>query len=339
MSRRATILTLCVLLGLAGACSKQEQASDPAEEAFGALRAAWSEAETSEAKTKLAEDYLAAFPDTEYSGSMAGAIVHYRGNDLEDPEGAYEIVSAALEQIDSPDQRFAVSMELLSLSESVDIPLDVAQVANDLGAVRPLTFEEHQSVTETATDLEEWMVADEHALAASELATPEIYRADYPDREFTDEEIVPRVQRRKALSLAYDGWALYNLGDTELAFTRFAESDAVGSVSYLGVPNTPLYTFWGRAALAAGEIDRAVELLGAETLFGEDGSSAETFLREAYVAKNGDDGDFDEFLWSTRNELATSVEDFELADYEGNPVSLSEVGDGKVMLLAFWFPT
>jgi len=131
MSRRATILTLCVLLGLAGACSKQEQASDPAEEAFGALRAAWSEAETSEAKTKLAEDYLAAFPDTEYSGSMAGAIVYYRGNDLEDPEGAYEIVSAALEQIESPEPRFAVSMELLSLSDSVDVPLDVAQVAND----------------------------------------------------------------------------------------------------------------------------------------------------------------------------------------------------------------
>ena len=339
MSRRATILTLCVLLGLAGACAKQEQATDPAEEAFDVLRAAWSEAETSEAKTKLAEDYLARFPDTERSGWAASTIIHYRGNDLEDPEGAYEIVSAALERIESPDQRFEVSIGLLGLSDSVDVPLDVAQVANDLGAVRPLTFDEHQSVAETASDLEEWMVADEHALAASELATPEIYRADYPDREFTDEEIAPHVQRRKALSLAYDGWALYNLGDTDLAFARFAESDAIGSVSYLGVPTTPLYTFWGRAALAEGDVDRAVELLGAETLFSEDGSSAEPFLREAYVAKNGDDEDFDEFLWSTRNELATSVDDFELVDYDGNPVNVSEVGDGKVMLLAFWFPT
>jgi len=339
MSRRAIILTLCVLLGLAGACAKQEQATDPAEEAFGVLRAAWSEAETSEAKTELAEDYLARFPDTEYSGSMAGAIVYYRGNDLEDPGGAYEIVSATLERIESPDQRFEVSMELLSLSDSVDVPLDVAQVANDLGAVRALTFNEHQSVAETATDLEEWMVVDEHALAASELATPEIYRADYPDREFTDEEIASRVQRRKALSLAYDGWALYNLGNTELALTRFAEADAIGSVSYLGLPNTPLYRFWGRAALGEGDSDRAIELLGAETLFGEEGSGAEPYLREAYTAKNGNDEGFDEFLWATRNDLATSVDDFELADYEGNSVSLSEVGDGKVMLLAFWFPT
>jgi len=337
MSRRATILTLCVLLGLAGSCAKQE--TDPAEEAFGVLRAAWSEAETSEAKTELAEEYLARFPDTEHSGSMAGAIVYYRGNDLEDPEGAYEIVSAALERIEDPEQRFAVSMELLGLSDSVNVPLDIAQVAIDLGAVRPLTYNEDMSVVETATDLEEWTVADEHALGALELATPETYLADYPDREFTDEEVASRVARRKALALAFDGWALYNLGDPELAFERFEAANEVNSLTYLGVPNTPLYEFWGRAALGESRFDRAIELLGAETLFGEDGSGAEPYLREAYAAKNGSDEGFDEFLWATRSELATQVDDFALADYEGNSVSLSDVGGGKVMLLAFWFPT
>jgi len=306
---------------------------------FGALRTAWSEAETSEAKTQLAEDYLAQFPDTEHSGSMAGAIVYYRGNDMEDPEGAYEIVSAALEQIEDPEQRFGVSMELLGLSDSVDVPLDIAVVAIELGAVRPLTYSEDISVVETATDLEEWTVADEHALGALELASPEIYRADYPDREFTDEEVASRVGRRKALALAYDGWALYNLGDTELAFERFEAADEAKSLTYLGVPNTPLYEFWGRAALGEGRYDRAIELLGMETLFGEDGSGAEPYLREAYAAKNGDDDGFDEFLWATRSELATSVDDFELLDYDGNPVKLSDVGDDKVMLLAFWFPT
>jgi len=311
----------------------------PEEEAFAALRTAWSEAETAEDKTALARDYLAQFPDTEHSASMAGVIVYYMGNEMEDPDGAYEVVSAALDRVEDPEQRFGVSMELLSLSDSVDVPLDIAQVAIDLGAVRSLTYSENLSVVETATDLEEWTVADEHALGALELATPENYRADYPDREFTDEEIASRVQRRKALALAYDGWALYNLGDPGLAFDRFAAADEAKSLSYLGVPNTPLYEFWGRAALGEGQHDRAIELLGAETLFGEDGSGAEPYLREAYKAKNGGEEGFDEFLWATRSELATPVDDFELADYEGNPVSLSEVGDGKVLLLAFWFPT
>jgi hypothetical protein len=258
---------------------------------------------------------------------------------MADPQGAYDVVSAALEHIEDPEQRFEVSMEMLGLADSVEVPLELAEVANKLGAHRPLTYSEHQQVFETAVDLEEWMVADEHSLAALEIATPEAYRADYPDREFSEEDIAERVQRRQATALAYDGWAAYNMGDTELAFARFAAADDIGSVSYLGVPNTPLYTFWGRAALGEGDFDSAVELLGAEAAFGNDGSGAEIYLREAYAAKNGDEEGFDEFLWATRSELATTVDDFSLLDYAGNEISMADVSTGKVTLLAFWFPT
>jgi hypothetical protein len=338
MQRKTTILTLLVLVGLAGACAKQEQAS-PAEEAWSALVEEWSGLETAEEKTTLAENYLAEFPDTEHSGSMAGVVVYYRGHEMEDPLGAYDVVASTLEHIEDPEQRFEVSMELFNLADSVEVPLDLAQVANSLSAHRPLTYPEHQQVFETAVDLEEWMVADEHALAALDMATPEAYRADYPDREFTDEDVAERAQTRKATALAYDGWALYNMGDTELAFARFAAADEVGSVSYLGIPDTPLYTFWGRAALREGDLDTAIELLGAEAAFGNDGSGAEVFLREAYTAKNGDEKGFDEFLWATRSELAKGVDDFTLLDYDGNQISLADVSTGKVTLLAFWFPT
>lgn len=338
MSRKTTILTLIVLVGLAGACTKQEQAS-PAEEAWSELVEAWNGLETAEDKAALAENYLAEFPDTEHSGSMAGVVVYYRGHEMEDPQGAYDVVASVLEQIEDPEQRFAVGMEMLSLADSVDVPLELAEVANSLGAHRSLTYSEHQQVFETAIDLEEWMVADEHSMAALEIATPEAYQADYPDREFSEEDLAERVQRRQATALAYDGWAAYNMGDTELAFARFAAADEVGSVSYLGVPNTPLFAFWGRAALSEGDIDSAIELLGAEAAFGEEGSGAEIYLREAYATKNGDEEGFDEFLWATRNELATVVDDFTLLDYEGNEIGMADVSTGKVTLLAFWFPT
>jgi hypothetical protein len=339
MSRRKSILALIVAIGLAGACAQQEEAKDPAEEAFSALRTALSEAETSEAKATLTEDYLARFPDTERSGWAAGAIVYYRGHEMIDPQGAYDAVSAALGQIEDPEQRFEVSMELLSLADSVEVALDISEVAGALEAVRPLSYDEHQRVFETATDLEQWSQAAKHADAAVEISTPEQLRADHPDREFTDVQTAQMVGLRKATSLAYEGWAAYNMGDTEFAYDRFAAADEVKCVNYLGVPKTPLYTFWGRAALAEGDFDRAVELLGANTLFGADGSGAEPYLREAYVAKNGDDEGFDEFLWATRNKLATSVNDFTLLDYDGNEVNLAEVSAGKVTLLAFWFPT
>lgn len=338
MSRKTTILTLVVLVGLAGGCAKQEQTS-PADQAWSELVEAWNGLETAEEKATMAGNYLAEFPDTEHSGSMAGMVVYYRGHEMDDPQGAYDVVAPVFEQIEDPEQRFSVGMEMFSLADSVEVPLELAEIADTLAAQRPLTYGENQQVVETAAELEEWSIAAAHASAASNLATPEAYRADYPDREFSDEDVAERAGRRKATSLAYDGWAAYNLGDTELAFARFAAADDVGSVSYLGVPNTPLYTFWGRAALAEGDLDSAIKMLGAEAAFGNDGSGAEVYLREAYAAKNGDEEGFDEFLWATRNELATAVDDFTLLDYEGNEISMADVSTGKVTLLAFWFPT
>ncbi|MCJ7754269.1 MAG: peroxiredoxin family protein [Thermoanaerobaculales bacterium] len=338
MFRRSLLLTLVILVGLAAGCAKVEEGPDPAEVAYDALKSAWNEAETPEAKVALAADYLARYPDTKHSGRMASAIVYYQGHEMKDPQGAWDIVSVAMAQIEDPEQRFTAGLEALGLADSVDVPLDIATLAIDLGAVRPLTFDEHEQVAEMALELEEWTIADEHSLGALEMATPEQLRTDYPDREFTDQEVAVRVQRRKASALTFDGWALYNLGDTELAMNRFAAADEIGSVSYLGVPNTPLNQYWGRAALSEGDLDRAIELLSVEVLFGEDPTAAKPYLLEAYVAKNGSEEGFDEFLWSTRDRVARIADDFELLDYEGNSRSLSET-NGKVTLLAFWFPT
>ena len=181
-------------------------------------------------------------------------------------------------------------------------------------------------------------MADAHANAALLLATPEVYRADYPERDFSDEDLANRAARRRAMALTHGGWAQHKMGNSELAFSRFAAADEAGSMSYLGVPNTPLYEYWGRAALDQGETESAIELLGLHAIFGDDGSSAMPYLRQAYAAKNGSEEGFDEFLWATRNELAPTIDDFELLDYDGNPFRLSDVGD-KVVLLAFWFPT
>ena len=62
-------------------------------------------------------------------------------------------------------------MEMISLADSVEVPLELAEVANNLAAQRPLTYGEHQQVVEVAADLEEWATAAAHAGAATDLAT------------------------------------------------------------------------------------------------------------------------------------------------------------------------
>ncbi|MGD9253382.1 MAG: hypothetical protein PVG92_05570 [Holophagae bacterium] len=341
MFQRTSVLFLAATIVVTAGCAKQDQTTveiDPVAEAWESLGAAWGEAETAEEKTALAEDFLARFPDSEHAGSMAGAIAYYRGVEMNEPEGAVATLNAALPKITDPEQRFEVAMEALAFSDSVEVPYSLTDVAGELAALQPLTYSQNEWVAETAIDLEQWDVADAHANAALVLATPEVYRADYPERDFSDEDLADRAARRRAMALAHGGWAQHKMGNSELAFSRFATADEAGSVSYLGVPNTPLYEYWGRAELDQGEIESAIELLGLHAIFGEDGSSAMPFLRQAYAAKNGSEEGFNEFLWETRIDLAPTIDDFELLDYDGNPFRLSDVGD-KVVLLAFWFPT
>ncbi len=339
MLRRASILALTVLIGAAVGCSRQEPTgAQAAEEAYQSLRTAWDAADTSEAKASLAEDFLSRFPDTEHSGSMAWRIAYYRGEALDDPGRAWAAIAAALPQIEDPEQRFEAGMAGLSLAGSTDVPLDLAEVAGALAAVRPLSFNEHSEVAETAVELERWDLAEESSRAALELATPEQLRADYPDAGYSDEQVETRVRYRRASRLAINGWALFNLGAEDEAFARFKEAAAVGSENFLGVPNNPLFQYWGRAALAAGDHETAIDLLGAETIFGQGREAAEPFLREAFAATTGSEEGFEEFLWATRNRLARPAVDFELPDYEGTPHRLSDTA-GEVTLLAFWFPT
>ncbi len=341
MTRSIALLIFVAAIGIALGCGPQKpetDARDAAEQAWQALGKAWNEAETASEKTALAEAYLADHPDTEHSGILAGAVTYYRGREMRDPAGALAVLGDVLEQIEDPEQRFEVTLEALGLADEVEVPYSLSDTAAALAAVRPLGYLEHTDVAEMAAELEQWDVADEHAHAAAELATPEGYRADYPDREYTDEQLADSADRRRAMALAYAGWARYNLGQADEAFARFAASDEIGSVGYFGVPDTPLYEFWGRAALQEGELDSAIELLGTQAIFGSDGSQAMPYLRRAYAVKHGGEEGFDEFLWATRNELAPMADDFELLDYEGQPHRLSDLGD-RVVLLAFWFPT
>jgi tetratricopeptide (TPR) repeat protein len=339
MLRSASILALTALIGFAVGCSKHEQAgANSSEDAYQALKTAWDDAQSSEAKVALAEDYLSRFPGSEHSGSMAWRIAYYRGQDLGDPAGAWAAIAAALPGIEDPEQRFEASMAGLSLADSTDVTLDLADVAAALGAVRPLSFDEHSQVASAAVALELWEVADQHSRAALELATPDRFRLDYPEREYTEQQIATRVKHRKTSQLVMSGWALFNLGATDEAFARFKEAEDVGSENYLGIPNNSLYQFWGRAALAEGDYTTAIDMLGAEAIFGQDREAAEPFLREAFAASTRGGESYEEFLWATRNRLAKTADDFELLDYQGTPHRLSDAA-GKVILLAFWFPT
>lgn len=340
MKRMLLAAGLMILLGLMGACSKEapEDAVDPVEQAWEAMTEAYNELETAQDKAELFEGFMREFPDTSYAGRLASAVAYYRGHELEEPEVAYAFLAETLEKNTDPEARYEIGTSMFPLAVEIGETMDLGVVAEELAATRALTFGEMIDVSDMALEHDQWSLGATYAEAASSRATPEAFLADYPDDDYSAEEAAAKADRRMAMSLANLGWAQWNLGDTDSAMATFETAAPLKTVDYLGVADTPIDFYRAKTMLATGEAAAAMELLAPGAIMGSD-KDAMAALREAYVADKGSDEGFDEWMRSQRESLAKAVDGFSLADYEGTTHDFSTLADGKVTLLAFWFPT
>ena len=337
MTRLTTLMTAALALLLVAGCAQAPPADEASGEAFEQLRERYMEAETAEEKADMAREYLEQHPDTEHSAGVADAYLYHRSHELEQPQEAWDFVASVRDRAEDPEVRFSLGMTLAEYAEEASRTIDLESVVAELAAERELRFTERADVVEAAVDREQWGLAVDQAEAGLAQATPEAYLADYPDRDFTREEAEQRARHRKAMMLAPLGWAQYQLGRVEEGMDSFRRADAFTETNYVGVPQTPLNVYRGRAELQRGNAERAMELLAVDAVFG-DREDARDALRQAWAAARGDEGSFEEWLWSERQRLARRVDDVTLPRYDGQEFSLASLED-KVVLLAFWFPT
>ena len=335
MHRWKTVFFVAIAAALLIGCGAQPQQS--VEDAFGEFREAIREIESPEEKTALCESFLNQFPESEHTGSLAGAVAYYRGEAMEDPAGAVAFLDGLLAKVEDPEMRFGVQMAQFPLAEEIGQAKNLEAIVTDLEAHRALTFSENLEVSEMAAGHELWSLAEIQAVAASTLATAEAYRSEYPDTELTDDEVIAKADNRSVMAATNRGWALAHLHRETEALEVFQAAAPLSQSNYLGVPSTELFSYWGRTALGQGDAERALELLGPTAVLGDNDEAFEAY-REAYIAVHEDEAGFEDFLWSARQDLAKVVDDFELPDYEG---AINRLGDtrGKVVFLSFWFPT
>jgi hypothetical protein len=340
MKKFLIAVALMLGLGLAIGCSKKapEGAVDPAEQAWENLNATYNDLETAQEKTELFEAFLREYPASEHAGQLAGAVAYYRGEELDDPAGAYAILAETLAKNTDPEARYEIGTSMFPLAMELGESMDLGAVAEELAATRPLTFSEMIEVADMALDHDQWQLGATYAEAALDRATPEAFLADYPDDDYTAEEAAAKADRRKAMSLADLGWALWNMGQQDEAMAAFEGAEPLKTVTYVGAADTPIDLYRGQAMLGAGDAAAAMEILAPGAIMGSD-DDAMSALRKAYVADKGSEEGFDEWMWSKRVELAKQIDTFTLTDYDGNPQDFAALADGKVTLLAFWFPT
>jgi tetratricopeptide (TPR) repeat protein len=335
MHRRIIFTIIALASALLIGCGSHPHLS--VDEGYKQFKKAIRDVETSEEKSRLCEGFLSQFPQSEHTGDLAEALAYYRGEAMDDPTGAVAFLDDLLSNVQDPDMRFSIEVAQFPLAMKIGQEMDLGAVISDLQAHRPLTFSEHLNVGELAARHDLWNLAEPQAEAASGLATAEAFRAEYPDTDLDDEAVASKAENRVVLAAANRGWALAHLGRNTEALKVFDAAAPLSRSNYLGVPSTGLFSYWGRTALDHGDPERALELLGPNAVLGDDDEALKAF-RQAFIEVHDGEAGFEDFLWSTRQKLAKVVDDFELPDYEG---ALHAFGDtrGKVVFLAFWFPT
>jgi len=334
MGQKLLVVVTAAIIGLVGCAQQTPEVS--VEDAYGEMREAYNAAESVEQKVKLASDFLAVHPDSEYTGRLLNTVAYYQGHELEDMEGALATVTDVLKRVENPEVKFDGVKVLVEMYGDTGRPEELTAAVAELEQLGDLKFSDHLTVMEAATTSEAWALVVDHARAGMQQADPVIFRADYPDEEFDDEEAEKAAAMRRTLAHAYTGWGLFNQGQADEAMTAFAAGEGQATFNYVGVPETPLFRFWGQSVARQGDHEHALELLARDAVVSGDDEALGAF-RESYAALKGEEG-FDEYVWNTRNRFATTVDDFTLTDYDGREVSLSD-SVGKVVLLAFWFPT
>ena len=333
MVRKMLLITALALMA-AGAAAQEEQG---VEQAFQELRSAYLAAETPQEQVDIFRNFLARFPESRYTVSVLGAGTRLLANELENAEGALELVESVHAAVSDADIRFEVLKLKARFLGNLGRTEDFLDLVAELSVNRALDLNDLHEIAASAVDAGAWDLILELSDGALQMATPQAFRALYPGRQSSEERVREWVNSTVGLIHTFKGWALSNLGHTEEALAAFGVAEEKVYYFYLGFPEDNLHLYLGRTLMGQRDYEGAIEKLAPGAILGGRDDELEA-LREAYAALNGGDDGFDEYVAETRRSIAVPADDFTLPDYDGGQLTLSSLR-GRVVLLAFWFPT
>ena len=281
--------------------------------------------------------YLAEYPETKHTAALIGHVFYYQGEKLGDIPGAIAYAEGIRQTIKDPKIAKDIDRKLVELYGEADMPEKMLALAVQLESDGEMKFTDYWKIIEYGIKAEDWEVVQQYCGKAHPLATADAYRQEWSQYEFTDEQADEAAGNRKAMLAIKDGWAKANRGHIDEALADFALANDKIRRSYLDIPEYDLNLYWGGTLVMKGDYGEAVRLFAPEALImGRE--EAVAGLKKAYMGMNGSETGYEEYTDRLHRDIAKTVDDFDLPDYEGQMRNFTDLR-GEVTLLAFWFPT
>ncbi len=330
--RGRTALGLALLCLLAVPVVAQD-AADPFEQA----REAFMAAEGFDARMAILKEFLSEHPNHAEAPDVLQAGADLYIEDRDDRPAAVALAEHQLTVTTDAEIVGAVRGVLLGLYAHPVYAFKLETLVTEHYDPATMTYGQHLNVLEAAAAAESWSLVDAQFKAAMPKANAETFAADYPDRDFSAEEIEVAGRNREGLIVTFAGWSQANQGDAGKAIKMYKQADEMLRKSYLGVPTNDLYRFWGQTLLMQGKSEEGFEKLTLAALYGGD-DEADAIARKGYAEFRPGES-FDDFAWTVRTKHAPEMTDFSAGNYQGTVQSFHELKGEKATLVAFWFPT
>jgi tetratricopeptide (TPR) repeat protein len=334
------MLSSIVLSGCGGAERDEETAitqNAAADEAYQRVRTERKVMDTPDERVAITKKFLDEYPSSEHTADAIDVVYWYQGTELDDKKGALGYAEAIRARINDPEIAREVDKLLIGYYGEAGMAAKMTSIADLLAAVSALDFDDHWNVIEGAVEAEDWKLVRENCTKARAMANAENCRADYPDRDFSQEEVAAAVNNRVGMLLVKDGWAQANLGQVEEALADFAKADNLIPRYYFDVPEYGLNIYWAKTLMMKDNFRAAIERLAAEGLIMQN-EEALAALKDAYIGIHGGESGYEAFATELHRNVALPIDDFEMADYEGKRHRFSDLRS-DVTLLTLWFPT
>jgi tetratricopeptide (TPR) repeat protein len=334
----AVLLAAVLLLGLAVVAVPQSQDEGASiDEAYKSMIEERRGFESMADRLAVTKKFLAEYPDTKYTARLIMHVYYYQAERLEDIEGAVAYAEELRGKVETAEFVAAYEKSLGEIYGEAGLLDKMVAIADKLEAAGEMNFNDYWSIVQIATANDEWKMVRKYCAKGRPLANAESFRSDYPERDFTDEEVEKAGANRLGMISGKDAWAMANLGQIDEALAEFASAGKSISRSYVGVLEYDVGLHWAKTLLKKGDYEGAIEQFAPEALIMSN-EDALAGLRKAYAKKNGSEDGFEGYAEKLHFEIAPKVKDFELPDYDGKRVKYRDVR-GDVTLLAFWFPT
>ena len=314
--------------------AKQNTAAD---EAYRRVRSERKVMDSPAERVAITKAFLEEYPESEHTAGAIDVVYYYQGTELDDKTGALSYAEAARSRINDRDVAREIDKLLIGYYGEAGMAAEMVELADQVAAAGALDFDDHWNVIEGGAKAGDWKLVRDYCARARKMTNAAALRAEYPERELSQKEIEEAVNHRAGMLLVKDGWARANQGQVDEALADFAEADNLIPRYYFDVPEYELYVYWGRTLIMKGAFGAAIERLATQGLILRN-EEALAGLKEAYVGAHGSDSGYEEYAEELHRRIAPPIDDFEMADYDGNRHWFSDLR-GEVTLLTLWFPT